>query len=187
MRKITVFQTRGSKKVLIESDVRTFGQLQNLFDDYGVSYSTKEMVAVESIGNTSLELANAVLPDQDFTLGIFPRKTKAGSGRSELYNRIKEFVARDGKDVVNSYFKEATGKHYTNISTSDLETLVNQYGSTISVVTTDPKQDVASLLQELGVSSSLISQVTSELNEEKVEVNMEWIKQVCSQHPLTNC
>jgi len=30
-----------------------------------------------------------------------------------LYNRIKEFVHRDGKDKVNNYFKEKAGAHRT--------------------------------------------------------------------------
>lgn len=188
LRNITVYVSRGQKTKVIETDATTFAELKEVLKANDVAFNIRGQVAVESVNNTTLELDNAVLPDSNFTLAIFQRKTKAGADRTTLYNRIKEFIARDGKDAVNSYFKEVAGKHYTNISTDALEGFVDSYGSAVIASTEVPnKASVLALLKELGVSSELIEEVSDELCQEKIEVNHEWISWVCANHPLVTC
>lgn len=196
-RNVTVLQTRGAKTVVLEvpGDVTTFGQLKRRVSDAGVNYDIQTNVAIESVNNTTLELDNAVLPEGDFMLGIISRKTKAGSiDRKMLYTRIKEFVQRDGKDRVNNYFKDKTGKHYTNISSEELEELVNSYGTSDAVEEVQVEEvvepvsgttSVIELLRKAGVGEEAIQKVREDLSGTKVDRS--WLDEICKNHPLVRC
>lgn len=192
-RTVTVIQTRGAKTVQIElpAEVKTFGQLKQMFSANGVSYNIRENIAIESIGNSTLELDTAILPDGDFKLGIFARKTKAGADRKLLYTRIKEFVYRDGKDKVNDYFKNATGRHYTTIPNDELETLVNSYGGVaVEEVKAEEEQsqpiNVIELLRKMNVSEETLKEVQNDLAGNP-KSDQKWLDDICSQHPLLKC
>lgn len=193
-RTVTVIQTRGAKAVQIElpAEIKTFGQLKQMFSTNGISYHIKENIAIESIGNSTLELDTAILPEGDFKLGIFARKTKAGADRKLLYTRIKEFVHRDGKDKVNNYFNNATGRHYTTIPNDELETLVNNYGGQVveEVEVQEEEQgqplNVIELLRKMNVSEETLSSVLDEIAG-KPKSDQQWLDEICKQHPLLKC
>lgn len=193
-RVVTVLQTRGQKVVQIElpAEVTTFGQLKKYFQEAGVEYHIKHNVAIESVNNTTLELDDARLPEGDFKLGIFARKTKAGTDRKTLYSRIKEFVHRDGKDKVNNYFKEKAGAHYTNVPNDRLEALVNAYSGTEEITveaeeeSATPDVAIAELLSKMGVSKKLVKKVIKQI-EGSSDLRQDWFEDICREHPLLDC
>ena len=63
---VTVFGTRG-KKVKLETSVSTWGELRPLLEEEGVSFNN--MRATESVGRTTLEHKDAVLPEGDVAGG----------------------------------------------------------------------------------------------------------------------
>lgn len=178
MRTIKVYSTRTGTTTPVQTDVQTFGELKTVLAENDIEYNSA-MKAIESVNNTSLELDNSKLPEGDFILGIFPRKTKAGSLRNDLYGRIKEFVQRDGKDKVNQFFTDKTGRHYTNVATDELEQLVEQYDTEeVTYSTLEEK------LRACGVDESIIEKVVNESARTEQEV---WAEAVCEQHPDIDC
>lgn len=180
MRTIKVFSTRNGSTTPIQTDVTTFGELKTVLDDNDIEFNNS-LKAIESVNNTSLELDNSALPEGDFILGLFPKKTKAGSLRTDLYTRIKEFIQRDGKETVNNFFNEQAGRHYTNISTEDLESYVDQY---------DTEQTTPATLEEklraCGVDSTIIEKVIGMSTDERTEEEA-WAEEICSAHDELSC
>lgn len=180
MRTIKVYSTRTGTTTHISTDVTTFGELKTLLSEKDIEFNSS-MKAMESVNNTSLEVDSAKLPESDFTLGIFPSKTKAGSLRNDLYNRIREFVERDGKEKINDFFKSEAGRHYTNVSTDELEQLVDKYG------TEEHATEYRTLEEKLrasGVDESIIEEVVAKSQRSVHEV---WAEEICAQHPDLEC
>lgn len=119
-RTITIVSTRGEKKK-IEFAGNEWSDLKKIIQKEG--YNLDNMKCVESVNRTTLEHPQAVVPAGNFNLFLMPVKSKSGAGlsRSELYNKIKEFSAKN-----ESAAKEHFG-NYTQKKTSDLEQLVESY------------------------------------------------------------
>jgi hypothetical protein len=80
MRTITVFNTQSNTPSTFESDATTYGQIKNQIDG---SDSMKVVVRETKV---TLESDEAMLPEGDFTLFLFPGKVKSGWENEDDYN-----------------------------------------------------------------------------------------------------
>lgn len=128
MKKVIVFSTRGTGKA-IETNALNWGELQAELSKAGVEY--QGLKAVDGATKHTFEAKDALLPEGDMNLFLFPVKTKSGAGVNpssmtfgDLRAFIKEAFEKD-KDNANAHFNE--GKNYTNKSTDTLRELVASY------------------------------------------------------------
>jgi hypothetical protein len=149
MAKITVWNSVGNTETVIETEARTWGELQRELDERGIVH--RDMRAIIGENENTLESPDAVLPrgievngaiTDDFTLFLSPRKVKAGGtydGYSyrEVRAVIKDAIAADG-DRARTHFG-----NYTNLSTEACINLANSYAKKAKK-TTAPKAVVSS-------------------------------------------
>lgn len=76
MKQVTVYSTAVSSSRTIETSAATWGELQSLLGEQGISYSGMKAVVGES--QVTLESNAAILPDSNFTLFLLPQKVKSG-------------------------------------------------------------------------------------------------------------
>lgn len=81
-RKITIYSSQGKNNNTIEFTGSTWKELKGELRKNG--YNIDEMTAIESINRHELSVDNAVVPEQDFYLHLFPVETKSGAGKSVL-------------------------------------------------------------------------------------------------------
>ena len=124
MRIVTVYSTSGKTNVKIESGASTFGELTPQLRENG--FNLDGMKAVVGETKVTLEADGAVLPEGEFKLFLMPLKTKSGAdmSRTDVYNKIKEFIARDG-DKASTHFLQLG--QYTRVKTVELINLIEQY------------------------------------------------------------
>jgi hypothetical protein len=97
MRKVTVFSTTTNRKVVVTTDVTTWGQLKAVSEVRGLLADNMDYVVKE----TKLGLASdeSVLPTGDFTVFMIQKKTKAGVISRE---RMREIIEEETDELVNS-------------------------------------------------------------------------------------
>jgi hypothetical protein len=76
MKKVVVFSTQTNKKKSINTDATTYGVLRRELESQGFSLSGTRNIIKEN--KVSLSHDDAELPEGDFTLYLFPTKTKSG-------------------------------------------------------------------------------------------------------------
>lgn len=114
MRKVTIYSSNLGNGLSFDTDVTSFGQLQTVFMEKGVSYNNMKVVIGET--RVTLEHPDAVLPEGDFKVFLLPMKTKSGKmSRTEIYNEIKKLKNEKG----DAFVKENFG-NYTQTSSEDL-------------------------------------------------------------------
>ena len=116
-RTIKVFSSKVSDVKPYVTDVTTWGALRELIQK---DYDLTNMKATESVGKTSLEHIDAVLPETDFILFLRPAETKSGLDfNSASFKEMRDFIKADSeaKKFLNS-LKE--GKNFTQFSTEEL-------------------------------------------------------------------
>lgn len=121
MRNVTVYSTSGKTNVKIETGATTFGELTPQLRENG--FNLDGMKAVVGETKVTLEADGAVLPDGEFKLFLMPLKTKSGGdiSRSDVYNKIKEFIARDGEKASTHFLQLG---QYTRVKTTELVNLI---------------------------------------------------------------
>lgn len=118
-RPITIWSTSGNNRVDIESDAKTFGELQKDFKQHNISFNNMSIVVGEN--NNSLESADATLLDGPITLFFFPRKVSSGAiDKAALLKTFKQankatkerMAKKNGYSSVESFktFLEGKGK-----------------------------------------------------------------------------
>lgn len=92
-RKITFFKNVGAKKQTIESTAGTYGVLLEELPQHGIEIGDMRVVVAGS--NVTLESREAILPLEDHTLFLFPKKVKSGcfSEETESANSDEEGTA----------------------------------------------------------------------------------------------
>lgn len=125
-KKVIVFTTGVGKKE-ITTNALNWEDLKKDLEKNSVKYDG--MKVMESINKTSLEHPEAAIPDGDFTLFLFPEKTKSGADGSNMkFAELRAFIAGElatNEEAAKAHFNE--GKNYTNKSTDDLRALVSSY------------------------------------------------------------
>ncbi len=111
-RKITVYSTQAKSSQSIETSAATWGELKSEMSDIG------NVRAVIRETRNSLDTPSSKLPDQDFTLFLYPQRVKSGNEevqvavkkRTVKVHKLKEAewdpTAEDVLNVLGEYKKE---------------------------------------------------------------------------------
>lgn len=76
-RQVTLYNTVGQNKKIIDSEASCWKELKTELSNLNISFSN--MRAIVGGSNVTLESPNAILPETDFLLFLFPVKVKSGS------------------------------------------------------------------------------------------------------------
>lgn len=103
MRKITIFSTKGNRRQSINSGSMNWADLQEELSANGVDYDGLKAI-VSSTQNT-LESAEALLPEGDFTLMLIPGKVKSGSSNyiDMRFNDLYRLASQKGIEGLSSH------------------------------------------------------------------------------------
>jgi len=118
MRKIKVYSTAFGLKA-VNSTATTWGELQDDLSNNNITFA--DMNAVENVGNTTLVLNEARLPEGEFVLMLTPQKTKSGSDYKTVRATVVEIITTYGVPA-KEHFNQ--GKNYTNKSAAELMALI---------------------------------------------------------------
>lgn len=131
-RKITVIETRNSKKTIIETAATTLGELKRDFSEYGIDYSDmtffEGLTKTELINNDSILPTNVMYkgtPTNNLTIMLTNSNKKIKSGalsettpRSVVYSHIQNMGLQ--AQCVTRF-----GRNYTQVPTASLIALIN--------------------------------------------------------------
>jgi hypothetical protein len=131
-RKITVIETRNSKKTIIETAATTLGELKRDFSAHGIDYSDmtffEGLTKTELINNDSILPTNVMYkgtPTNNLTIMLTNSNKKIKSGalsettpRSVVYSHIQNMGLQT--QCVARY-----GRNYTQVPTASLIALIN--------------------------------------------------------------
>ena len=170
-RTIKVFSSKSGNIKSYETDVTTWGALRELIQS---DYDLANIKAAESVGKTSLEHIDAVLPETDFTLFLRPAETKSGLDFNSMsFKELRDYIKTDenAKDFLNSY---VVGKNFTQLSTSALRAGLNLYAGSseeaIEVVEKEEAKKEKTPLERLEKILKKISEVREILEEEDFDL-----------------
>lgn len=95
MRQVKIFTTASGNGKIIETSAITFGELMADMKTNGVDFNIDSMKAIVGETKNVLEIESALLPEGNFGLFLFPKKTKSGNdfstlSRAELEEAIKQ-------------------------------------------------------------------------------------------------
>ena len=132
-RKITVIETKNSKKTIIETAATTLGELKRDFSAHGIDYS--DMTFFEGLTKTELINNDSILPTNvmykgevtnNLTIMLTNSQKKIKSGalsettpRSVVYSHIQNMGLQT--QCVTRY-----GRNYTQVPTASLIALINE-------------------------------------------------------------
>ena len=119
MRKVKVYSTAFGLKA-INSAATTWGELQDDLSTNNVTFGN--MNAVENVGNTTLVLKEAKLPEGEFVLMLTPQKTKSGSDYKIVRATVVEIITKYGVPAKEHFNRD--GRNYTNRNTAELLGLI---------------------------------------------------------------
>lgn len=131
-RKITVIETRNSKKTIIETAATTLGELKRDFSAHGIDYSDmtffEGLTKTELINNDSILPTNVMYkgtPTNNLTIMLTNSNKKIKSGalsettpRSVVYSHIQNMGLQT--QCVTRF-----GRNYTQVPTASLIALIN--------------------------------------------------------------
>lgn len=131
-RKITVIETRNSKKTIIETSATTLGELKRDFSAHGINYSDmtffEGLTKTELINNDSILPTNVMYkgtPTNNLTIMLTNSNKKIKSGalsettpRSVVYSHIQNMGLQT--QCVTRF-----GRNYTQVPTASLIALIN--------------------------------------------------------------
>lgn len=131
-RKITVIETRNSKKTIIETAATTLGELKRDFSEHGIDYSNmtffEGLTKTELINNDSILPTNVMYkgtPTNNLTIMLTNSNKKIKSGtlsettpRSVVYSHIQNMGLQT--QCVTRF-----GRNYTQVPTASLIALIN--------------------------------------------------------------
>jgi hypothetical protein len=128
---VTIYATKGGKKVKIETAAKTWAQLKPEVRNAG--FDVDKMHATEGIKKTGLVIDAAEIPQQNFYLFLTPKETKSGADRSTASSmKYKDLKAAIKEDV--EAFGDAAKSHYGNYTTATTAKLQEMFGSFVEPV-----------------------------------------------------
>jgi hypothetical protein len=174
MRTITIYSTSGQDGKIISSNAKTWGELQGVLTENGVSH--KNMKAVIGENRHTLEVANAELPSDKFTLFLMPIKVKSGMdvdkmSYKDLRSAIKETIA-ENKEAAEHFNKD---KNYTNKSTDEMKNLLKAWLNKMTGKSETKKSEEKPKKTEKPkkVKEEVTEEVTEEVIDEVIEKAVE--------------
>lgn len=119
VRTVTVYSTQGrGESQVIETDASTWGELKSQID-----FSTGNVKAVVRENRTTLEANDAMLPNQDCTVFLYPSKVKSGQDvfenmtltqlRREVKKRKTMSTTSDKPNVLRKKLRDYELRHGT--------------------------------------------------------------------------
>lgn len=108
MKQVKIYTTASGNGKIIETSATTFGELMVDMMQNGVDFNIDSMKAIVGETKNVLEIESALLPEGNFGLFLFPKKTKSGldcrySSRAELEEAIKQ-LRLDYPEISATYF-----------------------------------------------------------------------------------
>ena len=114
MRKVTVFSTTTNRKVVVNTDVTTWGQLKSIAEVRGLLADNMDYVVKET--KVGLASDDSVLPTGDFTVFMIQKKTKAGTISRD---RIREIIEEEVDIMVDSIIEALEDEGVVEASDDD--------------------------------------------------------------------
>lgn len=100
MRNVLVFSTKSNTTTSVETSATTWGELSSYLTTKGL-YNPSGMKAIEKKSSKTLELKDAVLPEEDFVLILIPTKNESGAEFIEV-EKVKEFFTEKLEELADS-------------------------------------------------------------------------------------
>lgn len=163
-RKIIVIDAATSKRVILNTDAKTRGELSTLVKNAGVDVAGKDWL--ESLTKTTLTDDSSLLPTEAeyrgektnnlvFVLSNSNKKITLGVDRSELYAKIKKLNLQDA-------VKEITGRNFTQATNAALIDIIEDAELTAEDLNTSDNTEAMSLQEKynslcFAVASLLVS------------------------------
>lgn len=163
-RKIIVIDAATSKRVILNTDAKTRGELSTLVKNAGVDVANKDWL--ESLTKTTLTDDSSLLPTEAeyrgektnnlvFVLSNSNKKITLGVDRSELYAKIKKLNLQDA-------VKEITGRNFTQATNAALIDIIEDAELTVEDLNTSDNTEAMSLQEKynslcFAVASLLVS------------------------------
>ena len=138
-RKVTVWSTQERSTQTIETSAKTWGELKNELSNVG-----NTRAVIRETRNT-LESGQAQLPNQDFTLFLYPEKVR--SGRTVKVQKVKE---ADWDNTVDTLVVEKV-KEYTKEFDEIIEGFAPGKAKKLSKEDTKLAEEAAELAAELNI------------------------------------
>lgn len=183
MRKVKVYSTAFGLKA-INSAATTWGELQDDLTTNNVTFGS--MNAVENVGNTTLVLKEAKLPEGEFVLMLTPQKTKSGSDYKLVRAKVVEIITKYGVPA-KEHFNQG-GRNYTNKSTAELLGLISLWNENTSATPVVKVEGVATPKLEVNPPSPKVEETTpasEEVTAKKMSF-VEVLKLVLTYHEIAD-
>lgn len=163
-RKIIVIDAATSKRVILNTDAKTRGELSTLVKNAGVDVAGKDWL--ESLTKTTLTDDSSLLPTEAeyrgektnnlvFVLSNSNKKITLGVDRSELYDKVKKLN-------LQNTVKEITGRNFTQATNAALIDIIEDAELTLENFNTSDNTETMSLQEKynslcFAVASLLVS------------------------------
>lgn len=163
-RKIIVIDAATSKRVILNTDAKTRGELSTLVKNAGVDVAGKDWL--ESLTKTTLTDDSSLLPTEAeyrgektnnlvFVLSNSNKKITLGVDRSELYDKVKKLN-------LQNTVKEITGRNFTQATNAALIDIIEDAELTLENLNTSDNTEAMSLQEKynslcFAVASLLVS------------------------------
>jgi hypothetical protein len=123
MKNVKIYTSNTGDGKVITTEARTFGELKNDLQANGILFNNESMKAVIGETRTTLELDGAILPETDFGLFLFPKKTKSGMAytREECFEKVKTY--RETNEGLEFF----EGINVTRTSTDKLNEMIAEF------------------------------------------------------------
>jgi hypothetical protein len=183
MRKVKVYSTAFGLKA-INSAATTWSELQDDLTTNNVTFNG--MNAVENVGNTTLVLKEAKLPEGEFVLMLTPQKTKSGSDYKLVRAKVVEIITKYGVPA-KEHFNQG-GRNYTNKSTAELLGLISLWNENTSATPVVKVEGVATPKLEVNPPSPKVEATTPASKEVTVKKMsfVEVLKLVLTYHEIAD-
>lgn len=163
-RKIIVIDAATSKRVILNTDAKTRGELSTLVKNAGVDVAGKDWL--ESLTKTTLTDDSSLLPTEAeyrgektnnlvFVLSNSNKKITLGVDRSELYDKVKKLN-------LQNTVKEITGRNFTQATNAALIDIIEDAELALENLNTSDNTEAMSLQEKynslcFAVASLLVS------------------------------
>lgn len=163
-RKIIVIDAATSKRVILNTDAKTRGELSTLVKNAGVDVAGKDWL--ESLTKTTLTDDSSLLPTEAeyrgektnnlvFVLSNSNKKITLGVYRSELYDKVKKLN-------LQNTVKEITGRNFTQATNAALIDIIEDAELALENLNTSDNTEAMSLQEKynslcFAVASLLVS------------------------------
>lgn len=145
-RKVTVLFTQTSTREVVETDARTWGELQRQMQG---KVSDKRIVVRET--KNTLESSEALLPEKDFVLFAYPKESKAGAKAAKKSKKAAKKVAKKkpAKKVAKKTAKKAAKGKVTASKGKKISKTVGAIASAKTAQVVEKEEDLFAEAREV--------------------------------------